>query len=74
MPSIDYLWRKDVLVVEVCNESYLEQWGTIGLVEFMECANEWSTGAVEGGNHIPKFVLKRPSDSPDIIVEFNSKN
>lgn len=73
MPCKDYLWRKEVLVVELCNERHLERWG-IGRDEFLEYANRWSTGDVEGGNHIPKFVLKHPGDSPDIVVEFNGKN
>lgn len=74
--SIDYLRKKEVLVVELRNEYYLEKW-EITRDEFLRCANRWSTGYVEGGNHIPKFVLKRPSDSsisPDIVVEFNGKN
>ena len=72
MPYKGHLWRKDKLLVELHNMQYLTEWG-LKPETFLEYANRWSTGSVEGGNNIPKFEFVVNS-SPDIIVEFNSKN
>ena len=72
MPYKGHLWRKDKLVVELCSVNYLTEWG-LTPETFLECANRWSTGYVEGGNNIPKFEFDVNSP-PDIIVKFNSKN
>ena len=68
LPYKGRLWRKDKLVVKLCNAEYLTEW-RLTPQTFLMCANRWSTGA---NNCIPKFEFKDNSD-PDIIVELNSK-
>lgn len=74
MPYKGHLWTKDKLVVELWNMKFLTEWGFTPET-FLECANRWSAGYIEGGvcNYIPKFELKDGSMSPDIIVELNSE-
>ena len=70
-PNVN-LWGKKRLVVKLCNEKYLKKW-KITPEMFLECANRWSTGDVDGGNYIPKFEFKVDKSPPDIIVELNGK-
>ena len=70
-PYKGHLWRKEKLVVELRNGKYLLEWGFTPET-FLECANRWSTGVVEGGNFIPSFEFKA-SSSPDIIIELNGE-